>query len=632
MERRETLDEAHTAVGGWAVRRPPSPTLGRYLLVMTVLLLGGALAGQITHHVTVGPDWAAVTESCFREAHDRLPGPDQALARMPLFDDCRAYVEHRLALFAVTGAALLLAVAAAVALLLPTILLRRLGPRHPVPPPIQARAAEIAHDLGVRDVPTVEFGPWWLREPFTVRAQGATRIVLPLAVRRAAHLDAVLRHETAHVAAGDVMLVWLSRGLLYVLPVVMAVPLVLGVFVDAAYVARAALLWVAGLLLARAVTRDRELEADAHAARAGSADALLALFARAPAGRKKLLALHPPPDHRAAVVADPAWTVGMPATVAAIAAALAVNVWTSGTSIGLSAFVATPLQPYPSLVAGLVAGALLALTWRRPPRTALLGLLGGAAIGLLVSLDQRIPTNVLAGDWQDVIAVPLILAGAAGLLTAIRAWPVPSVFVFGGALWIGFDVAVRAQVTDGPALLWTSGFAGGWLYPGAVFLAVLAVVLGVRRPFAAMTGVLAGLAALAVRWLVPLPALDLYPEAQRDWWTAAAAGFTLVAALLLLGRAADGLVAGPVAAVTVSAGVLVRYLPDWDDPLDAARVYLSRPLAMLLLLTLTVGVLAGLLPSRPAPRRPWLTAAGLTLAACAVAGAVLAGGDALLVR
>ncbi|GID28123.1 M48 family metalloprotease [Paractinoplanes brasiliensis] len=706
---------------GAAVRRPPSATRGRYLLIMVVLLLGGALAGQLTHHLTVGLDWRDVTVACFRDAAAQFPG--DPLRRAPVVNSCRAGVEHRYALFAAAGALLTLAAALLLARLQPRLLLRRLGPRRPAP--FTARAAEIAAGLGVRRPPVVEFGPFTLREPFTVRSSGATRIVLPPGARRlpADHLDAVLRHETAHAAAGDVTLVWLTRGLLWALPVVMAVPLLVAPFRDGLndfpfwlrYGVRAALLWTAGYLLTRAVMRDRELEADHHAARAGSADALRTLLAPThhPAAHstraRRLLATHPQPARRVAVLREPARLLGMPALVAWVAGVLAVNIWSAGSQILLSALLGTALEPYPQLVAGLAAGALLVATWglamwRRaaeagpprapaagtligpspgaalgsaagtltgpspaagtvtgpspaaalgsaagtltgPPRAATLGLLAGALTGLLVNLDPRSLAGDWTIDWWAVLYVPLALGGAAGCVLALscrrRPWPVVLALgtaVFAGALWIGFGMAAQqalAVQTDLPAaaaVLWTAGFGSAWLTPATVTVVALAVAAASSR--AALLGLLAGLLTLAARWLTPLAALDLYPEAQRDWWASATAAITLTVLLLLLRGAAglaDALIAAPAAALTVTAGVLLRYLSDWDDPVAAARVYVTRPLTMLAVLTLAVAATACFLPSRPG-RPGWRGAAVLALTAAAAASTLLLSGDGLLTR
>jgi hypothetical protein len=124
-----TAPAAPAVTGEVPVRRPPSATRGRYLLLIVVLLLGGASAGQITHRLVVGPDWVAVTAGCFRSAAETLPGADAAPARATLIDGCRAPVEHRLAWFAVGGALLVLAVALLLTVLLPRLMLRRLGAR-----------------------------------------------------------------------------------------------------------------------------------------------------------------------------------------------------------------------------------------------------------------------------------------------------------------------------------------------------------------------------------------------------------------------------------------------------------------------------------------------------------------------
>ena len=78
-------------------------------------------------------------------------------------------------------------------------------------------------------------------------------------------------HEFAHIRRGDVTLAWLSRSVAYVLAIFLAVPLV----VDAAkgqwgftldYVWRAVALVLAVGLIAQALLRSREIEADLQAA------------------------------------------------------------------------------------------------------------------------------------------------------------------------------------------------------------------------------------------------------------------------------------------------------------------------------------------------------------------------------
>ncbi|MEU4427609.1 M48 family metalloprotease [Actinoplanes sp. NPDC024001] len=767
------------------------------------------------------------------------------------------------------GALLTFALAVAFAWLLPRRLLRRLGPLRPAPGPLRDRAAAIAAQLGVRRAPAVEFGPWHLCEPFTVRSNGATRIVLPPGARRLPQdrLDAVLRHETAHLAAGDVTLVWLTRSALWALPVMLPVPLLVAA-VDGGlsdrlfwleYLARAAVLWLAAYLLARSVMRAREHEADSHAARAGSLPALRAMFAAAPpeaSGRlSRLLSMHPAPGRRLAVLNTPA---SLPVLPAATASALTVILWTFGTAILTAAFLATPLEPYPRFVAGLLAGALLATTWtlalwlrpeilsRRadgdrpagvPPRAAILGLAAGVAAGALLTLDPAAMLTVAgAPGWRVVLYLPLATAGAAGLTLALftvrrrptvapapallapdpaapaalppavpsasaalspaepsapaaslsaasypsaaalpsmppsaagsaaavsssSATPVPavpstaaaslpveppasvaadsalpvspavlgrasppppavgstpqaaerqvpplvpvitdvapgpgvsthvdglsssssaagagsvdsgdarwfglpvrwwrrergwlittalSVPAFAGALWIGSVLAVPLPLAlfglpDGPiGVLVQGAFYAEWRNITAVGMVVLAIAvaagLGRRAGSVAVTGLLAGLTALATRWLLPINAVEPYREAERDWWTAAAAGFAVILLLLCLRGAAglgDALLAAPIAALTVSAGVLLRYLPDFEDPLHSAWIYAVRPLAMLAMLTLTVGVAAGLLPSRaPASGRgTWLTAAAGAGLAATLTVAILLAGDPFL--
>ncbi|MBG0562518.1 M48 family metalloprotease [Actinoplanes aureus] len=732
------------------VRRPPSATRGQYLLVIVVLLLAGAFAGRVGHLLLAGEEWIATTSACLSSAAEIVPDPTAIPERQRVFNECRATVEHRLAGYDVAGALLTLTLAMAFAWLLPRLMLRRVGPRRPVPGPLRDRAAAIAAQLGVRRAPALEMGPWDLQEPFTVRANGATRIVLPPGVRRLPEeaLDAVLRHETAHVAAGDVTLVWLTRSTLWALPVMLPIPLVVATIQGRLgdvpfwleYLSRGALLWLAAYLLARGVMRTREHEADTHAARAGSGQALAALLTAAPPPRpgrlSRLLAMHPPPARRVAILRDPSLLPGIPAVTAAVAAALAMAIWSFGATIVAAGLLATPLEPYSPFLAGLLAVALLATTWGLalwlraatsgapqaptpgPPRAAMLGLAAGSAAGLLLSLNPAAMLTVAgAPNWRQLIFVPLTLAGAGGCTLALtatrsrpgpwrrqpasaplpagsvpasesfapiepvpiaapaapaaramparhpgaghpvpqfpapgagRRWPVTAVLsaaAFAGAIWIGSVLAVPLPfatfgLPDGLiGLLWQGGFAGEWRHVIAVGVVAFALAatagLGRRAGLVAAGGLLAGLGALAVRWLAPLGPVEPHHVGERDWWTGAAAGFAVT--LLLLGlRGASGLgdalLAAPVAALTVSAGVLLRFLPGYEDPLSSALIYASRPLSMLALLTLAVGAAAGLLPSRPPAtgRRAWLTAATGAGLAAALTLAVLLSGDRFL--
>jgi hypothetical protein len=415
--------------------------------------------------------------------------------------------------------------------------------------------------------------------------------------------------------------------------------------------------------------------------------------------------MHPSPARRLAVLRDPDRLRGMSGPTAAVAAGLAMTVWSFGTNLALSGFAGTPLVTYAQVVAGLLAGALLAATWglahwfragTRPPWGATLGLAVGAALGLRLGMD---PATLAAtqgvGNWSQLIFVPLAVAGAGGCMLALAAvlggtatppvrplpgaapagsgplpdsmvagprpvpdpaaarnrrwWPVAGLLgtvMFAGALWIGAGSAelhrIRASLglagpIDG---LWQVGFSQAWVVPAAVAMAVLAVVvavrLGRRRAGAVLDGgLIVGGAAFVVRWLIPTTEAGPYESAALDWWSAAAAGGTVMLVLLCRRGAAglgEALLAAPVAALTVSAGVLLRYLRDWDDPAAAARVYFSRPLSMLALLTLAIALVAGLRTARepPSGRRFWSAVAGTAGLAALVVLVLLLAGDQFL--
>ncbi len=123
-------------------------------------------------------------------------------------------------------------------------------------------------------------------------------IILPRGIRllRDEEAEAIVRHEMGHIAAGDVTLVWLTRGVWWaLLPVLLVAPFVAAVQgwrwehttpwrmlshpFWAEYGVRALVLAVIAVLVAQMIMRSREHEADLTAARGQSVAPWEALLA-----------------------------------------------------------------------------------------------------------------------------------------------------------------------------------------------------------------------------------------------------------------------------------------------------------------------------------------------------------------
>ncbi|MFF3444673.1 M56 family metallopeptidase [Streptosporangium sp. NPDC002721] len=528
-----------SSAGRYAVA-PPSPARARYLLLVIVLVLAGGFAGQSVFAITSARSWLASMRRCAARAAEAFPG--DRLASIPHEQACMVPAELERVLWVLGGALSVLGVGVVLMLLLPYRMARRAGPFRAASPVWEARVQAAARRMGVRRAPAVVFGSLRLEEPFTVGRPGKPLIILPpgtvnLPPDRA---DAVIRHEMAHVAAGDVTLVWLTRGVWWALVPALLTPLFMtyGVpvlfyamstfhhadltiqqrlvdivvlsrtiflhphFLD--YTARSGVLLVMASLVASAVLRAREHEADLRSVSGRRSGPLQALLAGQRSPRepwwRRLTAIHPAPERRLAAVRRPELAFHSPAADAVATGALA------GMTL-LALYAVTPYVPFFSAgsapwsgstrLAGLVVGLLLGAAWGmavwravlaaraggHAPRGRVLlpGLLAGFALGMMVHIWAAgrigaVPLNT----WAMVVVPPLAVAGAGACSLALaEPWarrydgvPVPlrgwlaaalvNVAVFTGGLWSAQEIVGLGPIASRSLSGVSAGPAGWW--------------------------------------------------------------------------------------------------------------------------------------------------------------------------
>jgi hypothetical protein len=566
----------------------PSATAWRGAVLLVTLLSAGLFAGSAVHHETgPGGRWASQLTHCLA----RHPfGPSQDLGSLvsngAAFIRCTAAVNTTLTLFQLAGAAAAVAGGLLLTGLAPAwvIRTRRLRAAGPGLAACSAAVARLARDLGMRRAPRLYLGPAQQRDAFSFGLPGWYALALPpaLAIRSgdAALFDPVVRHELAHLKHHDVLLAWSARAARWVLVPVLLVPA--GLMAAAgddgvlpAYLWRAALLALSGVLVAAGLLRSREFEADLGSAlsaeQRASLGGVLESGAAAPHPRgRRLLVLHPSAAGRVQVLAEP-WL------------AARVTGW-DGFAVALLAALAAPL------VSSLLADSPALYRWATVSGPVTAGALFGITLGL--------------ATWRDALA-----RSVAGQ-PAARSWPLTVGVLAGYALG---QTASLAQVGS-PGL---AGFPSSW----SVLITPLAAASAAMLTLA-LAAVLAGAAAALPRPALVACALVLSSAVPATvlWMAgliqlAAGSGWPLVRVTLVS-------VLGPWPEV-VSAGVLALLLlgllaagrqpavPAWflDAPAGAGRPGQAGP--------------GGIAPGPPAPPyRPLLAATLLTALASGIAGGV----------
>ena len=569
----------------------PLPTTSRFLIFVAAMLAAGLFVGAWLHNQVRFHEWFGATVRCEQVAQQQtagLPAGQAVLARVRVAARCRADADRRRAAFAFAGAGAAGAAGLAVLYVVPGLLerRRRLRPLVPALRPAGERVAALAAEAGLARPPTLVLGSAAQRDAFSYGTPGRYRVALPRAVavrwRDEALFDPLVRHELAHVAHRDVALSWLARSVWYALAPLLAVPLVVGLVgsdhsILGDYLWRAAAFAVVVQLVSRALLRSREHDADLRAARAGGGpEAVAAVVARVrdPGGvpwHRRLLANHPPPARRLAVLRRPELAAGatfLDGLTAGFLAALAVPLLVRASIPFLMASNDTDLAlAAAALLAGPLLGGSVGLgLWRavlvgrvtggpvRPAPVAL-GVAAGLVLGEVSSLAST-GTESLGGVTHPPVLVVDALVGlgatalVAGLAelwadaapaarTARGSWLLAlalSSVVFAFALWVGGTLELALD-------------QGGWL----VARSWLVTVLGTGPAMAAVT-VLAGSAAgalLAARPGAPTPAWLLERGERRPWPAAGRGGLAEAA----VPAAVVGLVAAAaMVALRVAAG------------------------------------------------------------------------------
>ncbi|GAA3868417.1 hypothetical protein GCM10022243_37580 [Saccharothrix violaceirubra] len=624
------------------MNRPrPDAAWGRYALLILVPVLAACAAGELVYFVLCEEEYGAALKACMAQA--RAAAPDDVFERSRFFAHCRIPVELGKAGFVVAAGAVAVVGGVVLLRLLPRRLYRRAGRMRVAGERWQSAAAGAVRSLGGSVLPVVMIAAD-CREAFTVRTGGRVRIVLPRAVVTLPDDQALalLRHECAHVVAGDVRRVWLTRGVWWAAPVLFAAPVAVRVLEDddptpdsgdwVLRVVCSALLLTLLWVVARSVLRSREHAADLRAA-GGAAEraALCGLLARGAgedrtSGARRWAALHPSIDRRLAVVEA---GVAVPTR------------WIDGLAIGALAtcMMATttwflrPVLPglelggWGSLVAALVPGVVLgvawgALSWETPAflpwwrrMAAVLGLAAGVLVGLLLA-----PTalTMLVGDLPYFLntwwLTALMVAGA-GALTgtlgalignappAARWWA----SVTAAAVWVGaiapIDVIATVIGEGGPLVgLAVAADMPSWaMLVGQGSIAVVAIWRCPGRPVAAVVTVGLAAAVVVTSLLSTDPLVgELTTERIVTDCTIAAGAGVAAAVLALVLRVDFGLAMAAAWGVTVlvAAGlaVVLGFAVD-----DALRFSLLPALNLLMIGLLALAAVT--VPvSRPDPR------------------------------
>jgi hypothetical protein len=595
----------------------PRPTTGRVVVLLTAIAALGAYAGDAAHNAAWGDRWVSALEQCLA----RFGSPDAAgtadvIASGLAVSACLGSAERARAGAMLAGALLTAVLAFGIVLAAPAAVRRRRRLR-PLPGAlahVRDRVDALSRAMGV-SAPAVLLGSAAQRDAFCFGTPGRPVLVLPPAVavrvRQTALFDPLVRHELAHVRHHDVPLAWLARAFLVIGVAAGVLPLLLIAGASpgelAGFAGRAVLLVASGWLVARAVLRAREHDADLTAAGDAPAD-LQALLAGGPVRRRsqvdasgwqRLIAHHPTAARRVAVLADPASIartgfVGgvLPAFFAAATAPVLISALTAGLT-------GTARRNESIAVAAALAGLVLAGSvgidaWRAAvvsegARQDLLrdsAMAAGVGVGVLLG-DLTAPANVWFGFGQAAgwtYLVPAVLAacgtvvvcGLASVAAATLATlPRPAVvvaagaLVFGLALWIGWTVqiAVGGLGVAGVALAVSFGLVGFLPFLATTGLCVLAAVArGTHARADVVVGLVAGAVGGAVLVLIRLTAEPALTDAARLdllWrvleWGMAVVVLTVVACGVVGGPrgVVAGLPAAPVAAGTAVAAFVV---------------------------------------------------------------------------
>jgi Zn-dependent protease with chaperone function len=290
----------------------PSPTTGRFLLLIVVVLGGvGMLSGTLTYNSVRYHPFKDALRACIDSGANDLGFATRT---------CMAPEYRVIGWFQLGGAVVMALLGLLVLAFSPLVASRRHKLRPATIEGAQARVAELAAEAGLSRPPGIFVGPVGQRDAFVFGLPGAYRLVLPKALlvrwRTKNLFDPVVQHELAHLVRHDVPLAWLAASAWIAAIPVLFVPIVLSLFTGAhdlalLFAAECALLLGVVWLARRQVLRSREHDADLHASRQEGGWHPLWTLLQTSTGRprawlRQWISNHPSAAERMAVLADPA--------------------------------------------------------------------------------------------------------------------------------------------------------------------------------------------------------------------------------------------------------------------------------------------------------------------------------------
>lgn len=644
----------------------PSDTSLRFALVLAAVVAASLYLFQAMWFLIRGRTFLDVVVACMDRAGTDPVATSEALdALLGQGEECRADVSREQAGAVLLGVLAVLVVAWALYRAWPAWRERRrdlVALDDPESAALRAAVEGLAAAAGVRPVPLLRVA---VTDPAVAGfAYGAGRrmrlglsggLVVTQVLDPQA-FDAVVRHELGHVADRDVrwtgyaICAWWSFVVVALAPVVVSFATR-----DAAYLLRlgwrtVALALLVGLSIT-ALLRTRELYADARAHEWGSGpalDRLLATGGRPGRRRPAALRLHPRPDQRRALLADPD---GLFSSSGWVALGAGIATGTAFASLADLAYLVLPTTASFTvaalLVAPLLAAVLCLVAWRvalvevvrdsSRPAAAPLGV--GAGVGLAVAplLSIEAAVGGVASDAAGWAGYGLWAAAMVGLGVLLAHWVTATAR-------LGVTAAVGSGGGAGGNLLAhvaaTSVMVAVWLAAGAQALLLLAALgpgaaLGVPvwalLPALALGGGAVGAPLVLLALLLGPPILTwrrLRSGSSIAGWFWRDRGPTLPGDLPAEPEAARTVPSlSPVVLPGLGAGVIAGLLPlgvllagEVLDPRvrqsDALAVALGRAVESGMLVA---GAVAGVVAVSLLPRRWWPLALGSTLVALTVA-------------
>ena len=523
----------------------PSPTTGRFLLLIAALVSTGLLVGTLVHNAVQGAEWAAIARSCFAQANAAVPDQTEVhnqIEHNRVLSACLAPAERARAWFDVAGALLIALLGFAVLLATPAYIrrrekLREAGERLDG---ARERIRELAAEVGLAKPPKLMLGRAGQRDAFVFGLPGRYYLVLPTALvvrwKSRAYFDPVVRHELAHLKHHDVPLAWLASAIWVAAVPVFLLPLIAAFTrwdfsLMPGYLWRVAVFMVVIWLIRRQALRSREHDADLYAAQqSGDWRPLTSVLETATTAVKgnwwrRFISNHPTVAERVAVLTDPGKVRGV-SVVDGIAGGFLTALLLPAIARTLQIlFTQTPLYSYIPQIVALIVGPIAGLAigvglWRQAmidqvtgdrvwPGAAVIGFVAGMILGHFSDLDDL----ALGSEWDYSLPVLIVTGAGAVLLSAGtgRLWAdavsklpggpkswwlgfVLNALIFATALWllqwlpVIFTAVGSAGLGLDTLLLGGIGLLGNVVYVPLLGMAVAAATMARRRHLLPLPG------------------------------------------------------------------------------------------------------------------------------------------------